>query len=200
MHRRTAITAVAVSVALVGASQHAAAQADVNRAAYPSGEGPVVVLDLGHNNVDAPEFPPILAETLTQDGYVVRELSTRFDEASLAGVNIVISKNPISAYNPNDENELSRLPFPTPSALARDEIEFLYDWVSSGGALLLQTEHMPIAGAAEELLSRFNFEISNGFALDERSLHGYDYEATSNHTGCSVSLDPLSTRWNPHKH
>ncbi len=128
------------------------------------------MLDLGHNNVDDPEFPSILAETLTQDGYVVRELSTRFDEASLAGVSIVISKNPLSAYNRDNWN------LPTPSAFSRGEIELLHNWVLSGGAILLQIEHMPIPGAAEELLSRFNFEISNGFALDERSLHGYDEE------------------------
>ena len=174
MLKRTAITAVALSVVLTVANQNATAQE--HEPAYPLGEGPVVVLDVGHNNVDDLEFRVILAETLVQDGYVVRQLSTRFDEASLASVDIVISKNPLPAYNPDDLNPLSRLPFPTPSALARDEIEFLYNWVSSGGALLLQIEHMPVAGAVEELTSRFNFEISNGFALDERSLHGYDLE------------------------
>ena len=170
VHRGTAITAVAVSVALAGASQHAAAQADVSRAAYPSGEGPVVVLDLGHNNVDDPEFPPILAEWLTQDGYVVRQLATRFDEATLASVDLVISRNPLSAYNRDNWT------LPTPSAFSRGEIELLYNWILSGGALLLVVDHMPIPGAAEELLSTFNFEISNGFALDERSLRGYDEE------------------------
>ncbi len=173
MLKRTAITAVALSVVLTVASQNAAAQADVKRPAYPLGEGPMIVLDVGHNNVDDPEFPVILAETLVQDGYVVRQLSTHFDEASLAGVDIVISKNPVPAYDPDDISSLKRLPFPTPSALARDEIEFLYNWVSSGGALLLQIEHMPVAGAAEELTSRFGFVISNGFAVDERSLQEY---------------------------
>jgi len=168
---RAAITAVALSVALTVTSQHAATQE--HEPAYPLGKGPVVVIDVGHNNVDDLEFPVILAETLVQDGYVVRQLSTRFDEASLANVDIVISKNPLPAYNPDDLRPLRRLPFPTPSALARDEIEFLYNWVSSGGALLLQIEHMPLAGAAEELTSRFNFEISNGFAVDERSLQEY---------------------------
>ena len=33
-----------------------------------------------------------------------------------------------------------------------------------------------MAGAAEKLTSTFNFEISNGFALDERSLDTYDKE------------------------
>ncbi len=169
--KRTGITAVALSVLIIVVSQNAAVQTDVQRSAYPLGEGPVVVLDLGHNNVDDPEFPPILAEWLTQDGYVVRQLSTHFDEDALASVDIVISKNPLSTYN------LGNWSLPTPSPFSPGEIELLYNWVSSGGALLLQTEHMPLAGAAEELLSRFNFEISNGFALDERSLHGYEYEA-----------------------
>jgi len=174
--KKTVITAVALSVVLTAASQNAVAQSHIKRAAYPLGKGPVVVLDVGHNNFDDPEFRVIFAETLVRDGYIVRQLSSCFNEASLASVDIVISKNPLPTYNPDDQNALSRLPFPTPSALARDEIEFLYDWVSSGGALLLQIEHMPLAGAAEELTSRFNFEISNGFALDERSLHGYDDE------------------------
>jgi len=117
--------------------------------------------------------PVTLGGRPVHDGYVVRQLSTRFDEASLAGVDIVISKNPLPAYNPDDIGSLKRLPFQTPSALERDEIEFLYNWVSSGGALLLQIEHMPVAGAAEELTSRFDFVISNGFAVDERSLQEY---------------------------
>ena len=113
MLKRTAITAVALSVVLTVASQNAAAQADVKRPAYALGEGPMVVLDVGHNNADDPEFPVILAETLVQDGYVVRQLSTHFDEARLAGVDIVISKNPLPAYNPDDVlRSLKRLPFP----------------------------------------------------------------------------------------
>jgi len=168
--KRRAITAVVLSVLITVASQNAVAQAQVKRAAYPLGEGPVVVLDLGHNNVDDPEFPPILAEWLTQDGYVVRQLSTRFDEATLASVDLVISRNPLSAYNRDNWT------LPTPSAFSRGEIELLYNWILSGGALLLVVDHMPIPGAAEELLSTFNFEISNGFALDERSLRGYDEE------------------------
>ncbi|MCZ6594027.1 MAG: hypothetical protein O6943_03830 [Bacteroidetes bacterium] len=168
--KKTVISVVVLSVVLTVASQNAAAQAHVKRAAYPLGEGPVVVLDLGHNNVDDPEFPPILAEWLTQDGYVVRQLSTRFDEATLASVDLVISRNPLSAYNRDNWT------LPTPSAFSRGEIALLYNWILSGGALLLVVDHMPIPGAAEELLSTFNFEISNGFALDERSLRGYDDE------------------------
>lgn len=170
MLKRTAITAVALSVVLTVACQNVASQAHAKRPAYPLSEGPVVVLDLGHNNVDDPEFPAVLAEWLTQDGYVVRQLSTRFDEAALANVDIVISKNPLSAYNRDNWS------LPTPSAFSRGEIELLYNWVFSGGALLLVIDHMPIPGAVEELASTFNFQISNGFALDERSLHGYDEE------------------------
>ena len=176
MFKRTAITAVALSVALTLASQDVAAQATVSRPAYPLGEGPVVLLDLGHNNLDDSEFPPVLAEWLTQDGYVLRQLSTRFDDASLADVDIVISKNPLPARDGMRQRpgpftgRIEGWRLPTPSAFSQGEIEFLYDWVLSGGALLLQIEHMPMAGAAAELVSRFNFEISDGFALDERHL------------------------------
>ena len=109
----------------------------------------MVLLDLGHNNFDDPEFPTVLAEWLTQDGYVVRRLSTRFDQASLASVNIVISKNPLPA---RDEPGIRGWRLPTSSAFSQDEIELLYNWVFSGGAFLLQIEHMPMAGAAAEFI------------------------------------------------
>lgn len=178
MHRGTVMTAVALGAVLTLASQHVVAQAQEKRPAYPLGEGPVVVLDLGHNNMDDESFPPILAETLVQEGYVVRELLTGFDEDSLAGVDIVISKNPLPArpemgvadpFTPT----IAFWRLPTDSAFSRDEIEFLHDWVSSGGALLLQLEHMPVAGAVEALASRFGIEVSDGFAVDEKSLEDY---------------------------
>ncbi len=150
--KRRALAVVALGVVFTGAIQCAAAQATVKRPAYPSGDGPVVVLDLGRNNVDDPKFPAILAEWLAQDGYVVRELSTRFDEAPLAGVDIVISKNPLSAHN------IDNWTLPTPSAFSKGEIQLICNWVVSGGALLLVIDHMPMAGAAEELTSAFNFE------------------------------------------
>ena len=171
MLKRTTVTAFTLSVVLTTACQNVPSQIRVKHPAYPFSEGPVVVLDLAHNNVDDPEFPAVLAEWLTQDGYVVRQLLTRFDEAALANVDIVISKNPLSVDNRDNWS------LPTPSAFSRGEIELLYDWVFSGGALLLVIDHMPIPGAVEELASTFNFEISNGFALDERSLHGYDEKA-----------------------
>ncbi|MFB3112767.1 MAG: hypothetical protein ACE10G_12100, partial [Gemmatimonadales bacterium] len=91
------MTAVALGAVLTLASQHAVAQAQEKRPAYPLGEGPVVVIDLGHNNFDDESYSARRAEGLVQEGYVVRELLTGFDEDSLAGVDIVISKNPLPA-------------------------------------------------------------------------------------------------------
>ncbi len=178
MHKKTVMTAVALGAVLTLASQHAVAQAQEKRPAYPLGEGPVVVVDLGHNNSDDESYSAIRAEGLVQEGYVVRELLTSFDEDSLAGVDIVISKNPLPARPQNGvagpfSGTIDGWRLPTESAFSRDEIEFLHDWVSSGGALLLQLEHMPLAGAVEALASRFGIEVSDGFAVDEKSLEDY---------------------------
>ena len=163
MNSRTATIVVALSAILTVASQQVVAQTQKERPAYPSGEGPVVVLDVGHNNFDDRRFPPILAETLVQDGYVVRQLSTRFNDASLAGVDIVISKNPLPVRDGMRQRQgafttgtIRGWRLPTPSAFSEGEIEFLYNWVSSGGALLLQIEHMPMAGAAEAIETAFS--------------------------------------------
>jgi len=168
---RRALPTLGLVVVFALATEHRPAHSNTARPAYILGGGPVVVLDLGHNNVDDPEFPAILAEWLTQDGYVVRQLSTRFDESALAGVDIVISKNPLSAHN------IDNWTLPTPSAFTKGEIKALHNWVVSGGALLMVIDHMPIPGAAEELTSAFDFKISNGFAIDEQTLRGYDSEA-----------------------
>jgi len=182
--KRTNILAVVLSVGFIIICQDAATQEQ--EPAYPFGKGLVVALDIGHNNFDDPEFRMILAETLVRDGYIVKQLSTRFDKSDLEDIDIIISQNPLPNYEPEVLNPLSHLPFPTPSAFLKGEIEFLYTWISSGGSLLLQIEHMPMPGAVEELTSRFNIEISNGFVLDERSLNGYDAEAI--HVAGSVSF------------
>lgn len=180
MLKKTVGAVVALGAVLTLASQHVGAQAQEQQPAYPLGEGPVVLLDLGHNNLDDESFPPILAETFVQEGYVVRELLTGFDEDSLAGVDIVISKNPLPARAGMRQRQgsfttgtTSGWRLPTPSVFSQDEIELLGNWVSSGGALLLQLEHMPLAGAVEALASRFGIEVSDGFAVDEKSLEDY---------------------------
>ena len=59
---------------------------------------------------------------------------------------------------------------PTPSAFSEDEIAVLSEWVEAGGSLLLVFEHMPLAGAAQDLAGAFGIEISNGFVVDGTSL------------------------------
>ena len=138
--------------------------------AFSPGNGPLVLYDVGHNNVDDPEVVTAVAERLGQDGYVVREVSVPFTQAGLANAQILIIKNALAAEN------REHWALPTPSALTQQEIEELEGWVRAGGALVLVIDHMPIPGAMEELVSRFRIEVSNGFAVKAESFDRYDHE------------------------
>ena len=63
------------------------------------------------------------------------------------------------------------------------------EWVRAGGSLVVVADHMPVAGAAESLLSRFGVETSDGFAVDATLLGGYEVNdimgATTGLIGCA---------------
>jgi len=147
---------------------------------------PLVLIDAAHHNVYRAANRASIIEFLEKDGYRVRELLRgRFDRESLDGVQIIIIENALSAQNalpsiPPTEAELAEAwRLPTPSAFAPEEIAILSEWVAMGGALLLDFDHMPMSGAAQELAEAFGIEVSNGYAVDERSLLG----VTGEHVG-----------------
>jgi hypothetical protein len=139
------------------------------RPAYPRDRGPVVHLDEGHHNfhtLDGGYWG--FGELLRQDGYRPRPLVGAFTPASLAAVRILAVVGALHERNVEDWS------LPTPSAFARSEIEAVRAWVEAGGALFLVVEHLPFAGAAQELARAFGFEVPNAFTLKRSAAGGFD--------------------------
>lgn len=130
--------------------------------AYPSGRGPLVVLDEAHHNFHtiAGRYRPFVS-LLERDGYVVRPGRAPFTRASLADARVLVIANAI-----HESNAHGRWTLPNPSAFTDAEIAAVSGWVRDGGALLLIADHMPFAGAAEKLALEFGAVFGNGFAAD----------------------------------
>lgn len=129
--------------------------------AYQPGEGPVVFIDEGHYNFHTMDgrFRPF-ANLLESDGYVVMPYQGEFRKGDLKKGKILVISNALNEVNVTGWYR------PTPSAFTRTEIEELKQWVKKGGSLFLIADHMPLAGAAQDLAARFGFGFTNGFAMD----------------------------------
>jgi len=149
--------------------------ARAQKPAYQPREGPIILIDAGHHNIGLNNRPAII-KYLENDGFRVRELEGQFDDEVLEGVDIVIiegalaKRNALPSDSPTIEDVSQAWRLPTPSAFSGEEISVLNQWVETGGSLLLVFDHMPLAGAAQELAQTFGIEISNGYAVDERLL------------------------------
>ena len=131
---------------------------------YGMGKGPVVFIDEGHNNFHTKNGRfKAFARLLERDGYKVKEYEGPFDKDKLAEGKILVISNALNEININDWF------LPTPSAFTASEIEIVRSWVSKGGRLFLIADHMPMAGAAQDLAAAFGFEFTNGFALNTES-------------------------------
>jgi hypothetical protein len=138
-------------------------QFDISSPRYPSGKGPVILLDEAHHNfhTTAGRFRPF-AEFLRQDGYVVTGNTQAFTADRLRTARILVIANALNAVN------TEAWTLPTPSAFTDDEISNLVRWVKSGGSLFLIADHMPFPGAAEKLAATFGFTFHNGFAMRKK--------------------------------
>ena len=132
--------------------------------AYPSGRGPVVLLDEAHFNFHTADGRYLaFANLLRRDGYDVKPSRSRFSKASLRSNQILVIANALAERNKADWS------LPTPSAFSDDEIQAVRNWVKSGGSLLLIADHMPFPGAAEKLAAAFGVRFTNGYALDQKA-------------------------------
>jgi hypothetical protein len=133
----------------------------IENPAYPSGKGPVVMLDEGHYNFHTTDnrYKPF-AELLRRDGYVVKPLRSKFSEGSLSTCEILVISNALHQRNQSDWS------LPTPSAFTDQEIAAVRDWVEDGGSLFLIADHMPFPGCAEKLGAAFGVRFNNGFAYE----------------------------------
>ena len=139
----------------------------IERPAYPTNRGPVIMIDEAHFNVHTAtgRYLPF-AELLRRDGYVVQASKSPFTEASLDRGKILVIANAL-----NERNQADWSP-PNPSAFTNEEIAAVRDWVKGGGSLLLIADHLPWPGAADKLALAFGIHFSNGYALDEKMQNG----------------------------
>ncbi len=134
---------------------------EIPKPEYAPGEGPVVFIDEGHYNFHTKNGRyKSFSNLLERDGYLVEEYKGAFTREQLDQGKIVVISNALNEANVEDWS------LPNPSAFSREEIEVLQNWVNDGGSLFLIADHMPMAGAAQDLALVFGFEFTNGFVFD----------------------------------
>ena len=134
---------------------------EINNKVYDLNKGPVIYIDEGHHNFHTKEGRyKAFSNLLERDGYRVKVYSGPFTFDKLASGQILVISNALNQIN--EENWY----LPTPSAFSKKEISIVKQWVENGGSLFLIADHMPMAGAAEDLAREFGFEMTNGFAMD----------------------------------
>ncbi|MFK8042618.1 hypothetical protein [Congregibacter sp.] len=128
--------------------------------AYPSGEGPIVLIDEGHYNFHTADgrYRPF-ADLLRSDGYVVQPLNSKFTRTSLAQGRILLIANALAEKNVDDWS------LPNHPAFTDTEVDAVAAWVAEGGALLLIADHMPMPAAAAKLAEVFGVRFENGYAI-----------------------------------
>lgn len=131
--------------------------------AFAAGKGPVVCIDEGHNNFHtAGGRYQSFAELLRADGYVVKPSAGKFTREVLAECAVMTIANAIGDANAED------WAYPHPSAFTKDELNALYNWIKGGGALLLISDHAPMAGAASDLGTLLGVAMFDGYARGNR--------------------------------
>ncbi len=137
---------------------------NITTPAYNTGEGPTICIDSAHNNFHTVNggFAPF-AKVVQSDGYLVKDFSGLLqDPGTLSDCDIYMIVNPLH------ERNVRNWVLPNPSAFTKQEIQNLNSWVREGGSFFLIADHMPFAGAANDLGHSFGFEFSNGFATPEK--------------------------------
>jgi hypothetical protein len=127
----------------------------VGRPAYPN-RRPKVLFDEAHNNSDTSSgrYRPF-TDMIASDGYNVMPGTEGFSQRMLNPYAVLIIVN---ASGPQGHRETS--------AFTEGECNAVRDWVGSGGALLLITDHAPFSVAAAQLSKRFGVDLTNGYTID----------------------------------
>jgi hypothetical protein len=100
------------------------------------------------------------------DGYRVIRNRKPFTKASLDSFKVLVIANALGAEEMDDEGS-------DQPAFTEEEIKAVYDWVKSGGALLLIADHAPFGSAAAALGTRLGVDMSKGYTFDAaNSLQG----------------------------
>lgn len=128
---------------------------------YSSVDSPMILIDGMHNNLHQLKsgFAPF-AKLAMADGYNVDALES-FSQLDSSDIFVIAN-----AINEKNQGNWQRPIYP---AFEESEIQTIKNWVEEGGNLLLIADHMPFAGAANDLALAFGFEFCDGFAqLSER--------------------------------
>ncbi len=130
---------------------------------YEAGKGSAVLVDAAHNNFHTLDnrYAPF-GKLLQNDGYRLASNAQLVTPEVLGECRIFVISNPL------DSSNLGAWQLLNPSAFSQNEIAAINEWVKNGGRLLLIADHMPFAGAAQELAQSFGFEFFNCFAMDNR--------------------------------
>ncbi len=129
---------------------------EITDPAYPSGEGPVVIVDEAHNNFHTSiglYFP--FARLLEKDGYVIQRGEEKITVDLLNSCRIYVIAD---AQPPERQSD--------PPTFSETEVKTLTAWVRAGGALFLITDHMPDPGAIEDIADDFGIKVHNGYVIE----------------------------------
>ncbi len=100
-----------------------------------------------------------LGHLLEGRGLTVEGVDERLSVESLSSCQVLVIANPLT-------ERLARVPqdwsAPYEPAFTREEIRGLFDWIESGGGLLLVVDHNPVPGAARDLLELLGALPING--------------------------------------
>lgn len=117
---------------------------------------PRVLFDEAHKNHHQIEttYKPFAA-LITNDGCSVKSTDKPLSNKALANADVYIIATAMGKDDPGDK-----------SPFTQTEIDELEQWVTSGGSLLLITEHFPFGLAMAPLLNKFGVQVHNGYSED----------------------------------
>jgi hypothetical protein len=124
---------------------------------------PRVLFDEAHNNFHTTtgRYKPF-ADLLYHDGYQVVVNRKPFNEKDLDSFKVLVIANALGAEDMDDEGA-------DRPAFTEVECEAVFEWIKSGGSLLLIADHAPYGSANEILAKRFGVEMSKGFTYDVKN-------------------------------
>lgn len=131
----------------------------VENPAY-SRSGPRVLFDEAHHNFHTVDgrYKPFV-DLLMNDGYQVIRNRKPFAKASFDSFKVLVIANALGAEEMDDEGA-------DHPAFTEEEVKAVYDWVKSGGSLLLIADHAPFGAAAAGLSTKLGVDMSKGYTFD----------------------------------
>lgn len=165
-HCRRLATAVAggVLVALSVVSSSAGLQARPSLALQERASAlrARILLDEAHHNLYASAASGYrsFVRLVTDDGYSVTTNRVPFDAARLAATDVLLITNPNGAGAEKPAEARAS------AAFTAAEVDAIHQWITSGGALLLVTDHYPSGAAAQSLAERFGVHLSAAWTDD----------------------------------